>query len=694
MLAAGLDFTLDEKTLGAQLLDAESSATACAGRRIIDSREPEASVLLSAVDHTRREASGACALTMPPGTTGDGLPPADIACLASWVKDLTAGKQPEPFEPVSMATALAKLKLLVHGGAVTDAELTGATADPNTVRDLVEGWTKTPEFAVKLRSFLGTALQQDSVGAMKETLGFPTAHFTPSEMLRAAVARSFLDTAMDIVQSGAPFTEVVTSHKRSITTAELLLLAYSDQTSNEIDATNYKVRFVGPDKKGNTPATLTKNGDVWELGGAAQPGQTCRVQPGKGAIPDPQIMPSPQFLAMLFGRVQCRGKGDLKYTGPVTPADHTDARAVSLETTQGKALDFTDVASLRAIKAGAAVRLHTPRPGFFSASVFLDNWPTNKDNAFRVTLNQTLMVALGSTFSMSDPTQNAMTGIDQEHAAPETPCFSCHRLMDPMRPFLSNGLDSFYRTSGSPAEMGTFAFFGSTTTGTSAEDLAQAIIHHPRFATAWVLKICSWANSRACSEAEPGVAELAQGFQSSGWDFHKLLVDTLSSPLVTGLSGTALSIQPEASITRRRHLCAELQVRLGAVVDSSGACNSAEDDLARSIPDDAFARNQPGFVQLSSPGMFYAAGVERMCEALAPAAVKSLFPSSDVPGSAKKLVESFMGLPPSHPRHDAAVTALAAHCADVIAAGGTKDQAVESAFVVACTSPDVTGAGL
>lgn len=691
--AAGLDLTLDPAVLGPSLLDRES--TSCRGQRLVDTRAPASSILLSAVDHTRRLEPGACALAMPPGKSTDGLNPENLACLDTWVKSLTDGKHNEPFQPASIETALAKTKLLVHGGAVTEQELATVTTDPNQLRPLIDGWTRTPAFAVKLRSFLSTALQQDSVGTMKETLGFPIPHFEPSPQLRQALASSFVDTAMNIVETGAPFTEVVTTHKRSLSTAELVLLSYSEQTSAEIESTKYKIRLVGPPKAGNTPATLTKVGDVWELGGALEEGKVCRINgPDSGPIPDPQIISSERFIAMLFGRIQCRRVGDARFVGPVTLADHTDARELTIETASGMRLRFPDIAAMRSIPSGAVIRLNAARPGFFNTSVFRDNWPTNVDNDFRVTLNQTLMVALGATFSIGDPTVGATTGIDEVHANPSSPCYGCHRLMDPMRPFLANGMDTAYRASNKPPIAATFAFLQSNKTGTSIDDLALALVEHPRFATAWVLRICSWANSRACSEAEPGVVALADGFRQGGWDFRKLIVDTLASPLVTGLSGSDLSVNPSASIARRRHLCSALQVRLGGVVDASDVCSNASDDLSRGIADDAFARNQPDFVQTSRPGTFHAAGIERLCETLASRAVNTLFPADDVTSSTTKLVEQFMGLPANHSRHAAALAALSSHVADVVAAGGTPGQAMQSAFVVACTSPDVSGAGL
>ena len=53
-----------------------------------------------------------------------------------------------------------------------------------------------------------------------------------------------------------------------------------------------------------------------------------------------------------------------------------------------------------------------------------------------------------------------------------------------------------------------------------------------------------------------------------------------------------------------------------------------------------------------------------------------------------------MGLPPSHPRHRAAVSALFGHYAAARDAGATALTALQSAFVMGCVSPDVLGVGL
>ncbi len=703
--AADLDLSLPSIELGARVLDAPSKTSVCSGRRLVDSRDPEASVLLSAVDHVRRGKEGACALAMPPGAATGSLPAADVACLEQFVKDLAATAPPaEPFEPMPLYAALAKVKLLVHGGAVTQEELATATADPNAIRGLVDGWTQTPEFEAKMRSFLGTALQQDATGKMREGLGFPRSGFQVSPLLRETLASSFVETGLDLVRTGRPFTEVVTTRRRSVTTAELVLLAYAEQTTAEAEAATFKVKLVLPAKENGVPATLTKVSDVWEVSGAAslEPDGSityCQMARGRPPVTDYQEIAADRFLALLFGRIQCRNATpDLRFTAPVTTADHQDRRFVAISQGQN-GTPFYELAALRAVSDGATLTMRAPRVGFMASPVFLDNWQTNEDNQYRVTLNQTLNVALGSTFSMGDPTPNAAAGIDQAHAAPGTPCYDCHRLMDPMRPFFSNRFDVAYRAKGGAATPATFAFFGSTKTGSTLDDFAEAIAQHPRFATAWVQKLCSWANSRACSEAEPGVAALAASFRTSNHDFRKLVVDTMSSPLVTGLSGTPLSVRPELSIARRRHFCAALSARLGKdVLERTRVCEDLPAALGKLLTDDAFARGNPDFIQTASPGTFHAAGIERIClELAANARVKALYPNgSETENSASvaKLAGTLMGLPENHPRRAKVEAALASHVKAVVATGATAEEAMMSAFVVACESPDLTGVGL
>ena len=51
-------------------------------------------------------------------------------------------------------------------------------------------------------------------------------------------------------------------------------------------------------------------------------------------------------------------------------------------------------------------------------------------------MNQTMIVALGKSFDDSNNTVPVSEDLlDREHAAPGTPCYGCHRTLDPMRQF-------------------------------------------------------------------------------------------------------------------------------------------------------------------------------------------------------------------------------------------------------------------
>ena len=54
-----------------------------------------------------------------------------------------------------------------------------------------------------------------------------------------------------------------------------------------------------------------------------------------------------------------------------------------------------------------------------------------------MTTNQALIVALGKTFTSDSTAVVADTSsVDEAHAAPDSPCYGCHKTLDPMRDFL------------------------------------------------------------------------------------------------------------------------------------------------------------------------------------------------------------------------------------------------------------------
>src|SRR4029079_13702917 len=77
---------------------------------------------------------------------------------------------------------------------------------------------------------------------------------------------------------------------------------------------------------------------------------------------------------------------------------------------------FYDLPTLRSANE---LVLTIPRIGFFSTPAFFANWQTNISNQMRVTMNQTLIVALGASVHGTDLTKTPGSpppGLDAVHA--------------------------------------------------------------------------------------------------------------------------------------------------------------------------------------------------------------------------------------------------------------------------------------
>ena len=253
--------------------------------------------------------------------------------------------------------------------------------------------------------------------------------------------------------------------------------------------------------------------------------------------------------------------------GPLTAADFADWRLVELVPTAEEPelplLPFYDVESLR---TATRVATRLPRVGFFTSSVFLNNWATNIDNQFRVTTNQSLLAALNIGFSSSEPTMPVSTdGLDDMHSAPGSACYGCHKQIDPMRLYFSKHFDINYQQPSDPPGADSpvdptltpsFAFRNHTHLDGDLYDYANILTTHPRFPYAWVQKLCAYANSKRCDERDPLFLQIAEDFRDNGYQFKDLVIDLFSSPLVTGVDETETTRLSDAiiSITRLNHL--------------------------------------------------------------------------------------------------------------------------------------------
>lgn len=689
-------FDLSVSEPGAELVGRPSIIASCAGRKIIDPANPDSSMLLTLTDPKRHQAPNDCGAAMPLG--GPPLSASDLGCLEKWVRE-SAQKYPSvqpdytaEFREASPEVYVSKVKYLLSGVPVTQAELDAVTADPKTLRGLVEGWVGpsanlTPEFQVKLTDFLRTALQQDSVGALREVLGFPTTRPIAIQKLRDNLTQSFALTALDIVKKGRPFTEILTTRTWKVTDAMLVLLAYADQSAAEL--AQQQTVYSPTTLNGNAIPTLDESirNRVWYF---KEIPSDCKY------YRDSSLKLSPnEFLRLMFGRIQCRGGAndfryaDLEPDWTVQSADYATFRDVTF--VPGKAPLFYDLKT--GIRGVTTFPSRIARLGFFTSPVFLDNWPTNADNQFRATTNQTMIVALGATFSPGDGTsQPLLNGLPPTHAPEGTACYGCHRLMDPMRLFFGKSFNYQYSWAETPEPLApSLAFLGYNATGNNLDDFAQALAQHPRFPVAWVQKLCSYANSQPCDESDPEFLRIVDKFRT-GFNLRDLIVELFTSPLVTNaaFTKTYASRRVLVSIARRRHLCAAQSTRLPV----AGICGvpSVADRLG-GIPDDSFARGQVDPVLTASPSSFHAAATEQLCTAIAAQVVgKGAFKETNPPAAVQAIVGKVMGLGSSHSRYAAAVSAMTNHYTAQLATK-TPLAALQETFTLACMTPDAMAVG-
>jgi len=372
---------------------------------------------------------------------------------------------------------------------------------------------------------------------------------------------------------------------------------------------------------------------------------------------------------------------------------------------------------LPALRSATELVVSLPRLGFFTTPAFFANWQTNTSNQMRVTLNQSLIVALGAQVDGSDPTLtegDPPPGLDTTHAS-SSACRSCHQTLDPLRSIFSatyswnyhNQLDSTWSS-----QPGVFSFQGVQQPVASMSDFGKVLAAHPLFAQAWVQKLCYYANSAPCVDTDPEFQRIVQGFRDSQFAWDPLVRDLLSSSLVTNASETATAdAQGEVlAVSRRDHLCAALDNRLGfADVCGLHAVSAAQSralvpSIAAGLPSDGYGRGSTAPVLPNQPTLFYRAGMENICEAVAAQTIdvptaKQLanvkqWSSKDPDGAIADFVSVVMALPTSDARAQPATDLLESHFQKATQSGATATNALKSTFVVACLAPSAISIGL
>lgn len=630
-----------------------------------------------------------------------------------------AGEPPAtPFEPVGVASYVAKVKQLVCGLPPTGDEVAKVQADPGALRGLVDQWIERPEARAKLIGFFGNAFQQtqfdprdaeDQLGGMTDA----------PDLIVPALRESFGRTALALSDQGRPFSETVTTHSFMMTTALMSFYAFIDVRLRDDGRDDHdKLHTADPQWKWTAVDAAVRSIPFASSVDPASPDYLTFSVPWSKCMPRTYTKyqtTSTHLMLLLFGTLSpgggpegCNAPGVSGLEPLLTPADFSDWRMVTIAPPAGgKAKPrFFDLPALR---GASELVVDLPRVGFFTTPAFFTGWLTNENNLARVTTNQTLIVALGSSFLADDTAVPVSeSGLDGEHSQPGTVCNACHRSLDPMRLFFRRTYSLMYHEQTDPAELAatpSFSFGGVQATGTTIDDLAGILAGHPRLPGAWAQKLCTYADSAPCSEDDPEFRRVVQRFIDSGLQFKVLLGEMLSSPLVTGAAHTKTFDDREVvvSIARRDHLCTALSNRLGldacTLPGATKGQSAQATRLSSNVPSDGYSRGATVASLSSTPSLFGFAAVENLCDLVSQQVVdpkngSGKYASQALDAALDDLVGNLMGLTPVDPRAARARQILAEHHAAVLAGGGSPTDALRSTFVLTCTSPLVTAIGL
>lgn len=606
-------------------------------------------------------------------------------------------------EQVPADVYVRRVKNVLTGMAPTEEESARVQTDPSELPTLIAEWQQTDAYRRKMTEFFRKTLQQTGDDRnMTRQLHGDDDNFTVNDDMERALRESFIRTAVRIATSGESFTGIADTRTWELNTVLMGWFTALDRTPDPERVRFYDspVTREGQSFDANTPLSTQLEYSTFY----AEMDANCADLYYLDDSPD-----NPGDDELLFRTVMAllgENQGDDYCNLQVnlfSEADYSDWRAVTMVSSSGNTIvPFADAPTLR---NSNTLALDVPRTGFFMAPAFLAQWETNDDNDYRVITNQTLIAGLGVQFDSEDVTMPlGDEGLADEHAAPDTACYGCHKNLDPMRNYFKNDLSSpFYSVlaaSEQEIERATFSFQGYTGgegDGETLDDLGRHLASHPRFAPGWAQKLCFYANSQACDEDDPEFGRIVKAFQSSGYDFRVLVTELFASPLVTRAScaeGYEREFAPNA-IARRDHLCAAVSSRLG-VPDVCGI-NRNSRELSASLPEDVWPRGRETPEQPTEPSLIYASTVDALCRAMANPVVNrepSPLNSNEMDESIEILVTRLMGLPASDPLYGPVGDRLRQVVDDAEAAGANGRERLETAFVVACNSPFVTSVDL
>ncbi|MBS2022433.1 MAG: hypothetical protein JST92_08485 [Deltaproteobacteria bacterium] len=649
---------------------------------------------------------------------------------------ITAQNDGGVFVPLSVSVSVAKVKQLLTGLPPTNEEVAAVAANPSALKDLVVQWTALPQYTGKMLAFFSTAFQQ-SQAAQGDFAD--AAQELPETALLQDLRESFARTALQLISEGRPFTETMTTRRFMLTSRLKTYYAYVDEravndngsTSDTLLKTNPTFQFTQQSSMGPIPPEQSfdpaspnfmvfYNKNIKGSYDANCPFDPIVYKQQAGFSSVMESFYQNVFIGSSIGFNVTLSDGTQHGCNPpaapsiFVASDYTDWTMVNTRQ-PGSGETITPFYMLPALRAATELVLNIPRVGFFTTPAFLATWNTNNSNQARVTLNQTLIVALGKSIDGTDKTQpQSLAALDQAHADPSTACFSCHIQLDPMRQFFRQTYSYAFHEQTAAAQTslpGQFAFQGVSVAGSNIFDLGTQLSGHPRFAAAWSQKLCTWATSAPCNEDDPEFMRIVAAFKSSNYQWPVLVKELFSSPLVTYQANTAtVAANGETfPLARRDHLCAAISNRLGLpnacgldvnTPYPSGLSGTVR-TVANALPSDQFSRGVEGAILANDPSMVFRTGMESLCGALADKLVDngsaSRYKSTDPTTAIADMVHTLMGI--TGDRDAPRIAILTDHFthakrpAQGSAPAISATDALKSTFVLACLSPSVVGVG-
>ncbi len=666
---------------------------------------------------------------------------ADVVPPAPETAPLEGTTDALPSEVSPPSVYVAKVKNVLVGLPPTDEEVKAVTADPAKLGTLIDGWMQLPQYRAKMLRFFQLAFQQTQVDEADFTeQTFPNQFWqnrATSSVLVQNATESFARTVLELTAHGRPLTDALTTRKLMMTPALMELYAYLDawQVNDDGKVTD---RFKLAHPTTSLVVTSTAPIPIEESVNPASPNFMHWYNPDlakydatdPGCYTDPVVFEKgansttgAALQRILQGGLQGRKVGSpARACQPVaggsaivlSEEDFTTWKMVTIRQPKAgeRATDFFDIPKLR---AATELVLQVPRVGFFSTPAFFANWHTNTSNQMRVTMNQALIVALGAAVDGTDGTHPTSTpGLDGAHAG-DPACVSCHQTLDPTRSVFAASFSWNYHNqteTSFASQPGMFAFQGVIKPVASLDEFGGTLGSHPLFANAWAQKLCYYANSRKCDASDPEFLRVVDAFKASGFSWDALVRDLLSSPITTNAKPTkTVSDTGEViAVSRRDHLCASLDARLG-LQDVCGlitaptkrqAALSNVNIIASGLPSDGYGRGAIAPVLPNEPSLFYRAGAENICASVAQLVidVKAPTPNARQWSSAQPdpaiadFVQLLVALTASDARSAPSIAALRLHFDSAVKTGASASDALKSTFVVACLAPSSISIGL